>query len=75
VKSPSSQPRFFEDGFTRKLDYKEHPYREAVKELLAGLDRHCVGSPEMLRETPHAMTAEGLMSGKARFLTSRIRSG
>jgi len=67
VKPPASQPRFFEDGFTRKLDYKDHPYREAVKELLAGLDRHCVGSPERLRETPHAMTAEGLMSGKARF--------
>ncbi len=67
AKSPSRQPRFFEDGFTRKLDYKEHPYREAVKELLAGLDRHCVGSPEALRETPHAMTSEGLMSGKARF--------
>ncbi len=67
VKPAQGQARFFEDGFTRKLDYKDHPYREAVKELLAGLDRHCVGSPEMLQETPHAMTAEGLMSGRARF--------
>ena len=67
VKAPDKTPLFFEDGFTRKLDYKNHPYRETVKELLAGLDRHCVASAEALRDTPHAMTAEGLMSSKARF--------
>ena len=67
VKSPDSPPRFFEDGFTRKLAYKDHPYRETVKDLLAGLDRHCVDSPEALHDTPHAMTVEGLMSGRARF--------
>lgn len=67
VKAPDKKPLFFEDGFTRKLEYKNHPYREAVKELLAGLDRHCVASAEALRGTPHAMTAEGLMSGKTRF--------
>lgn len=67
VKPSQGQERFFEDGFTRKLDYKDHPYRETVKALLAGLDRHCVASPEALQETPHAMTVEGLMSGKARF--------
>ncbi|MDQ4281126.1 hypothetical protein RBT94_32495, partial [Pseudomonas aeruginosa] len=53
--------------FTRKLTFKEHPYREAVKALLADNDRHCVESPEQLRHTPHAMTAQGLMSGKERF--------
>lgn len=67
VAPAQGQARFFEDGFTRKLDYKEHPYRDALKKLLAGLDRHCVASPEALRETPHAMTVEGLVSGKARF--------
>ncbi|MCK5874785.1 MAG: hypothetical protein CVV10_03330 [Gammaproteobacteria bacterium HGW-Gammaproteobacteria-14] len=67
VKSPDKTPLFFEDGFTRKLDYKNHPYRETIKELLAGLDRHCVASPEALHNMPHAMTAEGLMSGNARF--------
>ncbi|ACE84923.1 ATP-binding protein [Cellvibrio japonicus] len=67
VKQPEKQPRFFEDGYTRKLDYKDHPYREAVKDLLAGQDRHCVNSPEQLRTTPHAMTVEGTMSGKTRF--------
>jgi len=67
VKEPSSRPVFFDDGFTRKLTFKEHPYRESVKALLADNDRHCVDSPEQLRHTPHAMTAQGLMSGKARF--------
>lgn len=67
VKEPEGNIRFFEDGFTRKLDYKPHSYREAVKALLAGIDRHCVASPELLRSTEHAMTQQGLMSGKARF--------
>lgn len=67
VREPSSQPRFFEDGFTRKLNFKEHPYREVIKALLADNDRHCVDSPEQLQHTPHAMTAQGLMSGKERF--------
>ncbi len=67
VKEPSSRPVFFEDGFTHKLTFKEHPYRETVMALLADNDRHCVESPEQLRRTPHAMTAQGLMSGKERF--------
>ncbi|MFU3259631.1 ATP-binding protein [Pseudomonas aeruginosa] len=67
VREPSSRPVFFDDGFTRKLTFKEHPYRETVKALLADNDRHCVESPEQLRHTPHAMTAQGLMSGKERF--------
>lgn len=74
VKEPSSRPVFFDDGYTRKLTFKEHPYRETVKALLAENDRHCVEndrhcveSTEQLRHTPHAMTAQGLMSGKERF--------
>jgi len=67
VKEPASRPVFFNDGFTRKLTFKEHPYRETVKALLADNDRHCVEDPEQLRYTPHAMTAQGLMSGKDRF--------
>lgn len=67
VKAPDAQPRFREGGFTHKLRYKEHPYREAVKALLAGIDRQCVASPDELRHTPHGMTIQGLMSGKARF--------
>jgi len=67
VKLPHSPARFFDDGFTRKLLWKDHPWREAVKALLAESDRHCVDSPERLRDTPHAMTVQGFMSGKQRF--------
>lgn len=67
MKEPASRPAFLEDGFTRKLQFKDHPYREAVKALLADNDRHCVASPEQLRHMPHTMTAQGLMSGKTRF--------
>jgi uncharacterized protein YPO0396 len=67
AKEPARQAQFFDDGFTRKLEFKTHPFREAVKTLLAGIDRHCVAGPEELRATPHAMTAQGLMSGKAQF--------
>lgn len=67
VKANSGQAAFYDDGFTRKLDYKVHPYREAVKELLAGIDRHCVSTAGELQHTPHALTQEGMMSGKARF--------
>tara|TARA_R110001583_G_scaffold591_4_gene5300 strand:+ start:3979 stop:7323 length:3345 start_codon:yes stop_codon:yes gene_type:complete len=67
VKQPSQTVRFMDDGFTQKLDYKPHPYREAVKHLLAGLDLHCVNSPDDLRHTEHAITKQGLTSGKARF--------
>lgn len=55
---------FMADGFTRKLNFKSHPHREALKALLATIDRHCVDSPTRLRQTPHGMTAQGLMSGK-----------
>lgn len=67
VKPVDSQPRFFDDGYTRKLDYKPHRYRDALKALLAENDRHCVSTAEQLRGTPHAMTEQGLMSGKAHF--------
>lgn len=58
---------FWADGFCRKLNLKPHPHHNALRQLLAELDRHCVDSPEALRETPHAMTQQGLMSGKAQY--------
>lgn len=64
---PTGQARFFDDGFTRKLNYKPHAHREALKHLLADIDRHCVPDVATLHRTPHAMTAEGLMSGRAGF--------
>jgi uncharacterized protein YPO0396 len=59
-----AEARFFEDGFTRKLDYRNHPLREHVKLLLSRRDRHCVDSIETLRRTEHGMTVEGTMSDR-----------
>lgn len=58
---------FFPDGFTRKLNYKAHPYRETVKQLLADIDRHCVDTVEALHATPRSITPQGLMSGTGGF--------
>ena len=56
---------FWGDGFCNKLTLKPHAHHSALKKLLAELDRHCVDSAEALRHTPHAMTQQGLMSGRA----------
>jgi uncharacterized protein YPO0396 len=64
VETAHGESRFFPDGFTRKLKYKEHPYREALKVWLGGIDRHCVASPEQLHDTPHGLTEQGLMSDR-----------
>lgn len=71
AQTPQAQAQFMDDGFTRKLNFKGHPHREALKGLLAGIDRHCVDSPEALRQTPHGMTRQGLMSGKKGFFEKR----
>lgn len=67
VGTPVGTPRFKEDGYTRKLDFANHPYRETVKHLLAENDRHCVASSDDLQNLPFAMTIEGLMSGQRGF--------
>lgn len=64
---PSKPSEFMSDGFTRKLDFKPHAHREALKKLLADIDRHCVDSVEALHQTTHAMTEQGLMSSKSGF--------
>lgn len=67
VRQVVSAAEFFADGFTRKLDYKAHPYRDMVKHLLARLDRHCVADVDQLRRTEHAMTIQGTLSGRSGF--------
>lgn len=64
VETTPEEPRFFEDGFTRKLKYKDHPYRKALQAWLGRIDRHCVASPEHLHDTPHGLTEQGLMSDR-----------
>jgi uncharacterized protein YPO0396 len=67
VEQPKQAVQFFNDGYLRKLDYKDHPYREAAKHLLAKFDLHCVSTAEELRDTPHALTVQGTMSAKRGF--------
>lgn len=57
--------KFLSDGFANKLNFKPHRLRDAMKKLLADIDRHCVENTEILRETPFAMTREGTLSGRA----------
>jgi len=71
VTEESRSARFMEDGFTRKLRFKTHPHREAAKRLLAGIDRHCVDSPQTLRRTEHGLTRQGLMSGRRGYFEKR----
>jgi uncharacterized protein YPO0396 len=65
--TPAEHARFLDDGFTRKLNFKPHAHREALKHLLAGIDRHCVDDVQTLRQTAHAMTVQGLMSGRSGY--------
>ncbi|WP_053843662.1 ATP-binding protein [Paracidovorax avenae] len=57
---------FWSDGFCGKLNLKPHRHQHALREVLHDIDRHCVDDVKALRTTPHAMTQQGLMSGKAR---------
>lgn len=59
-----STPQFLADGYTRKVKYKPHPHREALKHFLSTIDRHCVGSSDELHTTPFGLTIEGAMSDR-----------
>lgn len=74
VQVPTQAVAFYADGFTQKLNFKGHDYREAVQQFLANIDRHCVASPETLKLTPHGMTAQGLMSGKSGFFEKQDKT-
>jgi uncharacterized protein YPO0396 len=65
VRAPATPVQFWGDGFAHKLNLKDHAYTGTLRQLLAEQDRHCVDNAEALRTTPHAMTQQGLMSGKA----------
>lgn len=62
---PDDKPReAFRDGFIGKLNLKSHALINTARALLHSRDRHCVGSPESLRNTEHGLTIEGSMSGR-----------
>jgi uncharacterized protein YPO0396 len=57
-------PHSFDDGFFRKLNFKEHAMGTNIHALIARRDRHCVETTAELRRTDHAMTPEGTMSDR-----------
>lgn len=67
--SAQERPRkhFLDDGFSRKLDFKQHPLNEAAKALIANIDRHCVSDAQQLLTTEHALTPQGAMSGRRHY--------
>ncbi len=60
----SNKATFFGDGFARKLNFKPHELQDTAKQLLSRRDLHCVDSTSDLRDTEHALTIEGMMSGR-----------
>lgn len=59
---------FLPDGFARKLNLKPATpaaHLNTLRQLLSNLDRHCVPDVQTLERTPHAMTAQGLMSSQS----------
>lgn len=49
--SQNEQPgNFLPDGFTRKLNFKQHPLLSTAKQLLASRDLHCVASTDARRD-------------------------
>ena len=59
---------FLADGFARKLNLKPAApaaHLNTLRQLLHGLDRHCVPDVQTLERTPHAMTVQGLMSSQS----------
>lgn len=61
---PKKGITFFDDGYVKKLNFKSHALASAAKEMLSERDLHCVSSPEALKKTEHALTKEGMISGR-----------
>ena len=65
-KAGTNEPdvNFFSDSYARKLNFKQHPLLSSAQRLIGGRDFHCVDSVESLRTTEHALTVEGMISGR-----------
>ena len=61
VGEKGGQATFKEDGFLRKLVWKEHKYRDWLKQHLSRFDLHCVAGTDELDITPFSMTQQGLV--------------
>ena len=68
VRAPNGKSVFKTNGYLRKLVWREHPYRDWLKQHLAHFDLDCVGTTEELDRTPFSLTQQGLMHlEKGRF--------
>jgi len=68
VRASNDKAVFKMNGYLRKLAWREHPYRDWLKQHLARFDLDCVGSTEELDRTPFSITQQGLMHlEKGRF--------
>lgn len=64
----AAMPEFRPEGFLRKLVWREHRYREWLKQHLQRFDLSCVADTATLDVTPFSMTREGLIhKEKGRF--------
>lgn len=61
VREAKVPPRFKEDGFLRKLEWRPHPYRDWLKQHLARFDLACVPDSATLDATPFSLTQTGLI--------------
>lgn len=61
VREAKISPRFKEDGFLRKLEWRPHPYRDWLKQHLARFDLACVRDSATLDATPFSLTQAGLI--------------
>ncbi len=61
VREAKVPPRFKEDGFLRKLEWRQHPYRDWLKQHLARFDLACVPDSTTLDATPFSLTQAGLI--------------
>ena len=57
----NKQAEFRKDGYLRKLDWRQHPYRDWLKRHLARFDLACVDSSATLDNTPFSLTQAGLI--------------
>jgi len=54
-------PEFKKSGFLKKLDWRQHLYRDWLKHHLSRFDLACVNTTEDLDITPFSMTVAGLI--------------
>ena len=66
--SREQMPGFKDNGYLKKLLWRDHPYKEWLKHHLQRFDLQCVASTEELDKTPFSLTQQGLIHmNKGRF--------